>query len=148
MTIIQTCLMRISNFSKNGETLHQHHKDVIMGAMASQNINLTIVNSTIYSGANQRIHQSSASLAFMRGIHRWPVNSPHKGPVTRKVFPFDNVIMGNRNNDVWQQAIHEPMLCLSASFTGTQYRDCVMMREIFIKRMHLKLSSAKWRQLF
>ena len=29
----------------------------------------------------------------MRGIHRWPVNSPHKGPVTRKMFPFDDVIM-------------------------------------------------------
>ena len=38
-------------------------------------------------------HRSSASLAFVRGIHRWPVNSPHKGPVTRKMFPFDDVIM-------------------------------------------------------
>ena len=37
-------------------------------------------------------HQSSAALAFLRGIHRWPVNSPHKGPVTRKMFPFDDVI--------------------------------------------------------
>ena len=38
---------------------------------------------------------SSASLAFVRGIHRWPVNSPHKGPVTRKMFPFDDVMMAN-----------------------------------------------------
>ena len=38
-------------------------------------------------------HQISASLAFVRGIHRWPVNSPHKGPVTRKMFIFDDVIM-------------------------------------------------------
>ena len=38
-------------------------------------------------------HQSSASLAFVWGIHRWPVNSPHKRPVTRKTFPFDDVIM-------------------------------------------------------
>ena len=30
----------------------------------------------------------------MRGIHRGPVNSPHKRPVTRKMFPFDDVIMG------------------------------------------------------
>ena len=43
--------------------------------------------------ANQRKHQSSASLAFVRGIHRSPVNSPHKWPVTRKMFPFDDVIM-------------------------------------------------------
>ena len=42
---------------------------------------------------DQRKHQSSASLAFAWGIHRWPVNSPHKGPVTRKMFPFDEVIM-------------------------------------------------------
>ena len=38
-------------------------------------------------------YQSSASLAFVRGIHRWPVNFPHKGPVTRKIFPFDDVVM-------------------------------------------------------
>ena len=54
---------------------------------------LTIVYWTVYSGTDQRKHQSSASLAFVRGIHRWPVNSPHKGPVTRKLFPFDEVIM-------------------------------------------------------
>ena len=40
-----------------------------------------------------RKHQSSASLAFVQGIHRWPVNSPHKWPVTRKMFPLDDVIM-------------------------------------------------------
>ena len=39
--------------------------------------------------------QSSASLAFVRGIHRWPVGSPHKWPVTRKMFPFDDVIILN-----------------------------------------------------
>ena len=44
-------------------------------------------------GADQRNHQSSASLAFVKGIHRWPVDSPHKGPVTRKMFPFNDVIM-------------------------------------------------------
>ena len=47
-------------------------------------------------GADQRKHQSSASLAFVRGIHRWPVNSQHKGPVTRKMFPYDDVIMSPR----------------------------------------------------
>ena len=70
-----------------------HHSDVIMGTMASQITSLTIVYSTVYSGPNQRKHQSSASLAFVRGIHRWPVNSSHKWPVTRKMFPFDDVIM-------------------------------------------------------
>ena len=64
-----------------------------MSAMASQSTRLTIVYSTVYSDADQRKHQSSASLAFVRGIHRGPVNSPHKGPVLRKMFPFDDVIM-------------------------------------------------------
>ena len=64
-----------------------------MIAMASQITSLTIVYSTVYSGADQRKHQSSASLAFVRGIHRRPVNSPHKWPVTSKMFPFDDVIV-------------------------------------------------------
>ena len=64
-----------------------------MGAMAAQITSLTIVYPTVYSGADQRKHQRSASLAFVRWIHRWPVNSPHKGPVTREMFPFDDVIM-------------------------------------------------------
>ena len=64
-----------------------------MSTMASQITSLVIVCSNVYSGADQRKHQSSASLAFVWGIHRWPVNSPHKGPVPRKLFPFDGVIM-------------------------------------------------------
>ena len=69
-----------------------------MGAMASQITSLTIVYSTVYSGADQSKHQSSASLAFVWGIHRGPVNSPHKWPVTRKMFPFDDVIMDRDKN--------------------------------------------------
>ena len=64
-----------------------------MSTMASHIASLTIVYSILYSGVDQRKHQNSASLAFVRGIHRRPVNSPHKGPVTRKMFPFDDVIM-------------------------------------------------------
>ena len=73
-----------------------------MAAMASQITSLTIVYSTVYSGADQSKHQSSASLAFVWGIHRGPVNSPHKWPVTRKMFPFDDVIMIRANDiDLW-----------------------------------------------
>ena len=71
-----------------------HYTDVIMSVIASQITSLMIVYSTVYSGADQRKHQSSASLAFVWGIHRGPVNSPHKWPVTRKMFQFDDVIMG------------------------------------------------------
>ena len=64
-----------------------------MGAIASQITSLATVFSTVYSDADQSKYQSSASLAIVRGIHWSPVNSPHKGPVTRKMFPFDDVIM-------------------------------------------------------
>ena len=64
-----------------------------MGTMASQIISLTIVYSIVYSGADQSKHKSFASLDFVRGIHRWSVHSPHKGPVTRKMLAFDDVMM-------------------------------------------------------
>ena len=70
-----------------------HYNGVIMSAIASQITSLTIVYSSVYWGADQRKHQSSASLAFVGEIHQWPVYFPHKGPVTRKMFPFDDVIM-------------------------------------------------------
>ena len=70
-----------------------HHSDVIMSTMASQITTLMIVYSTVYSGPDQRKQQSSASLAFVMEIHQWQVNSPFKGRVTRKMFPFDDVIM-------------------------------------------------------
>ena len=84
--------------------LEGHYSEVIMGAMASQITSLTIVYSTVYSGTDQRKHQSSTSLAFVRGIHRWPVNSPHKWPVTQKMFPFDDVnmaLLGGRGMFEW-----------------------------------------------
>ena len=84
-----------------------HYNDVIMSAMASQITSFAIVYSTVYSGADLRKHQSSASLAFVRGIHRWPVNCLHKGPVTRKMFPFDNVIM--TPHDMYRLVQHRDM---------------------------------------
>ena len=74
----------------------KHNCGVIMGTMASQITRLSIVYSTVNSDADQIKNQSSASLALVRGIHRGPVNSPHKGPATRKMFPFDDVIMIRR----------------------------------------------------
>ena len=86
-----------------------------MGTMASQIISLTIVYSTIYSGVDQRKHQSSASLAFVRGIHRWPMNSPHKEPVTRRNFPFDDVIMFRDFFFVFHLKCDYWAFCLAAS---------------------------------
>ena len=70
-----------------------HYGDIIIGTMASQITSLTIVYSIVYSDVDQRKHQSSTSLAFVQGIHRRPVNSPHKWPVTWKMFLFHDVIM-------------------------------------------------------
>ena len=64
-----------------------------MGTVASLITSLMIVYSAVYSDADKKKYQSSASLAFVRGIHRGPVNSPHQWPVTRKMFQFDDVIM-------------------------------------------------------
>ena len=72
------------------EFWHEHYNDAITSAMVSQITRFTIVYSTVYSGADQRKHQSSASQASVRGIHRWLVNSP---PKRRRMFPFDDVIM-------------------------------------------------------
>ena len=77
----------------DGVTLAEHYGDVKMGAKASQLTSLTIVYSIVYSDEDQREYHSPASLAFVRGIHRGPVNSPHKWTVTREMFPFDDVIM-------------------------------------------------------
>ena len=79
-----------------------HYNDAIMGAITSQITSLTIVYSSVYSDADQRKHQSSASLAFVREIHRGPVISPDKWPVTRKMFPFDDVIMLSHGRFVTQ----------------------------------------------
>ena len=85
-----------------------HYDDVIMTMLASQITSLTVVYSIVYSGVNQRKHQSSASLAFVREIHWGPVNFPHKWPVTRKMFPFDDVIMVS---SWYVQETHDLLVC-------------------------------------
>ena len=72
-----------------------------MTMLASQINSLTVVYSIVYSGVNQRKHQSSASLAFVREIHRGPVNFPHKWPVTRKMFPFDELLSLHALGFIW-----------------------------------------------
>ena len=76
LCLVLSCLARV------------HYSDVIMGTMAFQITSLTIVYSTVYSGADQTKRLSSASLDFVS-----PVNSSHKWAVTRKLFPFDDILM-------------------------------------------------------
>ena len=84
-------LLRVPDFQMSFRYCMAHCSDVIMSSMAPQITGVSIVCSTVCS--DQRKHQSSALLDFVRGIHRSRVNSLHKGPVTRKIFPFDDVIM-------------------------------------------------------
>ena len=95
LVIHRKTFINSGNIGRNGSPLYQtyHYNDAIMGAVASQITSLTIVYSTVDSDADQRKHQSSASLAFVWGIHRGPMNSPHKWPVTRKMFSFDDIIL-------------------------------------------------------
>ena len=100
-----------------------------MSTIASQITSLTIVYSTVYSSADQSKHQSSASLAFVWEIHRGPVNFPHKWPVTRKMFPFDDVIMkilgicfvatGTLRPKLWSAWKNVPFPCLNIRNTIT-----------------------------
>ena len=109
-----------------------HCNDGIMSLMVSQITSLTIVYSTIFQGTDERKHQSSASLAHSL------VNSPHKGPVTRKMFPFDDFIMSRQfekyygelnQRSLWNHRNSSKMLPLitSQSPTPQQYYmgECV-----------------------
>ena len=96
--------------------------------MTSQITSLTIVYSTVYWGVDQRKHQSSASLAFVRGIHRGPVNSPHKWPVTRNMFPFDDVIMLIQTiTKRWEPRLFVVTFTLedSCSLSNTPFVPCI-----------------------
>ena len=102
--------------------LTMHYTDIIISAMASQITGVLIVCSSVSSGGDQRIHQRSASLAFLRGIHRWLVDSLHKGPVTWKMFPFHDVIME------WQIYYQEEGI---QSFGASQCRQLIENINIF-----------------
>ena len=87
------------------------HSDVIVDAMASQITSLRIVCSTVYSGADQRkYHKVPRHWPFVRGIHRWPLNSPHKRTETRKMFPIDDVIVYPTESVVTSRVFKVPNL--------------------------------------
>ena len=70
-----------------------HYSDVIKGAIASQITSLPIVYLIVYSGTSQMKISKLRVTGLCAGNSPSPVNSPHKGPVTRKMFPLDDVIM-------------------------------------------------------
>ena len=99
----------------------KHYNDIIVSASASQITIFTIVYSTIYSGVDQRKHQSSASLVFVRGIHRWPVNSLHKGPIMENV-------------SIWWRH-HDLMGCV-ANKCHSQYMNIYWKKLCMSKMLH------------
>ena len=104
-----------------------------MTMIAYRITSLTIVYSTFYSGADQSKHQSSASLAFVWGIHRGPGNSPHKGPVTRKMCSFDDVIMYPVNKATFGTDNSSPPVRCSGMYYLNPFwqRFCWTIRNMF-----------------
>ena len=107
-------------WTNNTKDLHYNlcfiHYGYVMSAMASQVTSVSMVCPAICSGAEQGKHQSSLSLAFVRGIHRWPVNSPYKRPVTWKMFSFDDVIIETQHNRCWSFFAQNPHAVLFDSW--------------------------------
>ena len=99
-----------------------NYNDVTMGSMASQITSLTIVYSAVNSDADQRKHQSSTSLAFVPGIHRGPLNSPHKWPVRRKMFPFVDAIMIHGSNDCVLSGVNSSIIVANRSAYNVSFR--------------------------
>ena len=114
-----------------------HYDDVIMTMLASQITSLAVVYSIVYSGVDQRKHQSSASLAFVREIHRGPVNFPQKWPVTRKIFPFDDVIMIITRSII-------TMTPHRASWSNHQQLDCLFALAKIKETSKLHVSDPLW----
>ena len=105
-----------------------HYIDVIMGAILSQITSLTIVYLTVYSSADQRKHQSSVSLSFVRGIYRWQVNSLHKWSVTRQMLSFDDVIM---NQHVIQSLTSTAAVLARFSSDNIRFSSMASSRGVF-----------------
>ena len=77
----------------NFHSLQWRHND--HGSVSNHQPNNCLLNRLVRGRSKK--YQCSASLAFVWRIHWWPVNSPHKWPVTWKIFPFDDVIMWMNN---------------------------------------------------
>ena len=107
--------------------------------MASQITSLTIVYSTVYSRRRSNKPQSFASLAFVRGIHWWLVNSPHKGPVTRKMFPFDDAIMGFlHRQEISNHGIDSTACCILVQKFKKKTYELLNVRALIISVLYEK----------
>ena len=87
---------------RDGVSNHQHHDCLSNGLF------------------RRKSKKTSAALVFVWGIHRWPVNSPHKGPVTRKMFPYDDVIMlwiiRMTSQTLWQSSYQKMVVNVATNY--------------------------------
>ena len=123
--ILHMLLLGLKHKEHDGYSKDLHYNDVIMGTIASQITSLTTVYSIVYSDADQRKHQSSASLALVWGIHRGPVNSPHKWPVTWKMFPFDDVITWKVH--MTPNSLGSSVTCFHLMMSSCEPSDCIIV---------------------
>ena len=122
-----------------------HYSEVILGTVVSQITSISIVYSTICSGTDQRKHQSSASLAFVRRIHWWPLNSPHKGPVSWKMFPFDDIIIDLSHPKWWSfpSLLHCHWMMILRSIIHRS-QSSLKMRQSTWWISYISISKSKW----
>ena len=97
-----------------------HCNDVVMGVIASQITSCTVVYSTAYSKRRSKKTPNSASPTFVKGIHRWMMNSPHRWPVTRKMFPFGDVIMIIRLGSCMSTPQHQAILLTNVDLSAIE----------------------------
>ena len=119
--------VNITHYNSAVQATH-HYSDVIMSAVASQMTGVSINCSTVYSGRSTK-YQSTASLVSVRGIYRSPVASPHKGPATQKMFPFDDVIMISRECCI-QSTLCCVMVCLFISVPKVYFTGSVAIKQL------------------
>ena len=117
-----------------------HSSAAIMSSIACQITSVSVIYSTVYSGADQRKHQSSVSRALVREIHRWPVNSQHKASVTRKMFLLNDVIMPTRT-ELIPLAVdqHADALALYSLQDLSQYRS-----DLIFLALHQNMYGVDW----
>ena len=124
-----------------------YYSDAIMNALAALINGVPIVYTTVCSGADDRKHQSSASLAFVWGIHWWPVNSSHKRWVTQKRFLSDNVIMAWWRHQMETFSALLAICAWNSPVPGEFHAQRPVMRSFhvfFDLRLNKRLSKHSW----
>ena len=110
--LLDTFDITLRSFHHTNCTSSMHYNDVIMSAMASQITSLTLVHSTVYSRCRLNKTLKLRVTGLCGGSHQSPMNCLHKGPVTRKMFPFHDVNMGLLNATIRRPMLLKQLSCV------------------------------------